>query len=83
MATFPLHIRHIAERAMSEKFQRILDRELGIDRHDNGRPRAAGDRDVLRGIPVAGVPGGHGGAIRDTRPDSALDWKVATSDEAA
>ena len=69
MATFPLHIRHIAERAMSEKIQRQLRDQLYTD--DDAKPtatRPSGDPHALRGIPVVGVKGGVGGAIPGTRP---------------
>lgn len=34
--------------------------------------RKPGDPRTLRGIPVVGVPGGFGGAIKDTRPGANL-----------
>lgn len=67
MATFPLHIRHIAERAMSEKIQRKLAAQLYTDQ-PAPRARAAGDPHALRGIPVVGVKGGVGGAIPGSKP---------------
>ena len=69
MATFPLHIRHIAEHAMSAKIQRQLAAQLYTDTPQKTTPaRAAGDPFALRGIPVVGVKGGIGGAIPGTRP---------------
>lgn len=69
MATFPLHIRHIAEQAMSAKIQRQLAAQLYTDQPQaTPRTRAAGDPATLRGIPVVGTKGGWGGAIPGTRP---------------
>jgi hypothetical protein len=69
LATFPLHIRHIAEYAMSEKIQTKLRAQLYTD-PPTTTARAAGDPWALRGIPVVGVKGGVGGAIPGTKPES-------------
>jgi hypothetical protein len=69
IATFPLHIRHIAEYAMSEKIQTKLRAQLYTDTPTT-TARAAGDPWALRGIPVVGVKGGVGGAIPGTKPES-------------
>lgn len=37
------------------------------------RATLVGDEAQLRGIPVVGVKGGHGGAIRGSRPGDGLD----------
>lgn len=40
------------------------------------RASLSGDPAKLRGIPVVGVPGGFGGAIRGTRPTDSLSGGV-------
>lgn len=72
MATFPLHFRHIAEYALSDKIQKKLEREVYQQTAQTTGPnRPAGDPHALRGIPVVGVKGGIGGAIPGSKPDSA------------
>lgn len=66
MATFPLHLRHIAEQANSDRCKKILAREIGVEQKPT--PKDAGGDDRYR-IPTIGlnrgaIPGSSPGAVR-------------------
>jgi hypothetical protein len=74
VATFSLALRHHEENVRNAKLLARLALETGsVPMHPND-PRGAlpGDPAALRGLPVVGVRGGYGGAIRGTRPGANL-----------
>lgn len=55
--------------ALSRKVERII---ADVELNAVSGATAGGDPAALRGLPVAGVRGGFGGAIRGTKPGTGL-----------
>ena len=55
------------EQQQREQLRRALE-DQDIDPEEIEGCRAQGDPSTLRGIPVVGVRGGFGGAVKGTRP---------------
>jgi len=74
VATFSLARRHAQEAQRVARARAKIALEVGtVDAHPNeARSKFPGDPAALRGLPVVGVRGGFGGAIRGSRPGDSL-----------
>jgi len=72
VATFSLMLRHREENVRNARLLAKLALETGEAPMRTSAAALPGDRDALRGVPVVGVHGGRGGAIRGSRPGESL-----------